>query len=126
MRAFELLVPFLLATTLTATTAAEDDAPSNAPKAASSNARVIESIELFTQKNAPFKGSIVVGFADQDGGQLAYYWGGKCEGSIVTNARVSLLYQAMRDKTAIEVPGKPIRVKDSVHMCMSSFRLLGK
>jgi len=32
----------------------------------------------------------------------------------------------MRDKMTIEIPGRPIRVKDSVYMCMSSIRILAR
>ena len=37
-----------------------------------------------------------------------------------------ILIGEMRDKMTIEIPGRPIRVKDSVYMCMSSFRILAR
>ena len=126
MRAMKLLLPFLLATTLSATTAADEAQPPPETEKVDDNRRVIQSIELFTKKKSRFNGRVVVGFANKEGGWLTYYWGGKCKKAVVTNARVSLLYRVMRDKMTIEIPGRPIRVKDSVYMCMSSIRILAR
>jgi len=55
---------------------------------------------------------------------LTYYWGGQCKSTRLSSARITLLFEAMRRKMAVEIPSRPIRYAGRVHMCMRSVRVL--
>ncbi|MBW2454006.1 MAG: hypothetical protein JRI68_05835 [Deltaproteobacteria bacterium] len=100
--------------------------PKTAKKAAPKVKRVIQSIELAVAKKEPFRGAVTVKLVGQKGPMLSYYWGGKCKGTKLSNAQVALLYRAMKDQLAVEIPSYPIKHQDRIYMCMRSVRIINE
>ena len=129
-----LTVPVALALAVGVTFAivpAAAEPPAKAPadatkKAAPKVKRVIQAIELAAAKKEPFRGAVTVKLVGQKGPMLSYYWGGKCKGTKLNSAQVSLLYRAMKDQLAVEIPSYPIKYQDRIYMCMRSVRLLNE
>ncbi|RLB64841.1 MAG: hypothetical protein DRI90_03585 [Deltaproteobacteria bacterium] len=88
--------------------------------------RVIQSIELAAAKKEPFRGALTVKLIGQQGPMLSYYWGGKCKGTKLSSSQVALLYRAMKDQLAVEIPSYPIKHQSRIYMCMRSIRIINE
>jgi hypothetical protein len=121
---------FLASLTLAVLPVAADPPEGTPPKAAKKGTakvkRVIQSIEVAAAKKEPFRGALTVKLIGQQGPMLSYYWGGKCKGTKLSNSQVGLLYQAMKDQLAIEIPSYPIKYQSRIYMCMRSVRIINE
>jgi len=103
-----------------------DKPPTAAKKAPPKVKRVIQSIELAAAKKEPFRGAVTVKLVGRKGPMLSYYWGGKCKGTKLSSSQVALLYRAMKDELAVEIPSYPIKYADRIYMCMRSVRIINE
>ncbi len=87
--------------------------------------RLVQSIELAAHKKYTFAGRVTLRVAPpNEGAPLEYYWGGKCKGSKMTASKLELLYLAMREGYAVEIPSEPIEHDDRIHMCVKAIRVI--
>ena len=97
------------------------------PKKSKKLKRVVHSVELATSKKAKFSGNVTLRItSDHKGSDLTFYWGGKCKGTKVSKSRLDLMYTAMKEGYAVEIPAFPIKYKDRVIMCMQSIRVINE
>lgn len=87
--------------------------------------RVVHAIELAAHKKYTFAGRITLRVAPPNSGALLdYHWGGKCKGSKMTASKLELLYLAMREGYAVEIPSEPIQHDDRIYMCVKAIRVI--